>query len=367
MEKRGYLAMHEYVRIKNIKEGDILGRTVYDEKCRILLKSGNTVTNRSLVTLRELGYKGLYIENDTLERREDIPIAEPLLEELTILQLVGLLKELYENKNIELNVFDITFAATRKKIEELVEEMVKTFIELERSHKLIYEMEDTRNNKNWIYYHSLNTTIISIGIAIKLGLDKKRIYDIALGAIYHDLGKVLIEKGLIDKANLTPKEKEVLRQHPEKAFRVFQRLDYPLDTTYGIWLHHEHCDGSGYPKQVSDSQIPLAAKVIGLASYFDNIINFTPYNDNPMYQHEAIEMVSADSKFDNDCKRALLKFVSAYPVGSKVELSDGNQGLILKNHPDFILRPYVLVGRELYDLVSDEKCRNITITKIIDQ
>lgn len=359
--------MYEYVRIKNVKEGDALGKTVYDEKCRVLLKAGNKVTTRSIETLKELGYKGLYIENNDLLRREDIPIAEPLLEDLTVLQLLELLGDLYRNKRIESNVFDSGFAVTRKKIEEIISDMVKEFMDLHAERRLVYEMEDSRNNKNWIYYHCLNTAVLSAGIAIKLGLEQSEIYNIALGALYHDFGKSMLEESLIYKANATEAERQTIRQHPEKAFRVFQRLEYPLDTTYAIWLHHEHCDGSGYPKKLGEAQIPLAAKIVGLASYFDNLINFTPYNDAPMYQNDAIEMLSADSKFDNECKRALMKFVSAYPVGSKVELSNGKQGLVLKNHPDYILRPYVLVGREMYNLAKDEQYFNITITKIIEQ
>lgn len=359
--------MYEYVRIKNIKEGDILGKAVYDEKCRILLKNGNKITNRSLTTLKELGYKGLYIENDTSKRREDIPIAEPLLEDITVLQIIGLLNDLFNNRNPENNVFDPVFTITRKKLEDLVEEMVDRFYQLEAEGNLVYETEDARNNKNWLLYHSLNTAIIACGIAIKMGLTKAEVLSITLGAIYHDYGKALLNIVLINNTNLSNRDREEIRTHTEKAFRVFQRLNYPLETTYSIWFHHEHCDGSGYPNGVKGEKIPLAAKVVGLASYFDNQVNYTPYNTNPLNYNDAIEMLSADSKFDNLCKRAMMKFVCAYPVGSRVELSNGKEGLILKNNADFILRPYVLVDKEVYGLAKDSSYRNITITKIIEQ
>jgi hypothetical protein len=78
-------------------------------------------------------------------------------------------------------------------------------------------------------------------------------------------------------------------------------------------------------------------------------------------------MLAADPKFDVDCKRAMMNFVCAYPVGSKVKLSDGKTGLVLKNIPNMILRPYVLVGREVYDLGADGKYRSITITDVIEK
>lgn len=359
--------MHEYVRIKNIKEGDILGKAVYDEKCRVLLRDGNKITNRSLETLKELGYKGLYIENDTSKRREDIPIAEPLLEDITILQMIGLLNDLFNNRNPENNVFDPIFTITRKKLEDLVEEMVDRFYQLEEEGKLVYETEDNRNNKNWLLYHSLNTAIITCGTAIKMGLPKADVIFMTLGALYHDYGKALLNVVLINNTNLTNRDREEIRTHAEKAFRVFQRLNYPIETTYSIWFHHEHCDGTGYPKAVKGDKIPVGAKIVGLASYFDNQVNYTPYNKNPLNYNDAIEQLSADSKFDNECKRAMMQFVCAYPVGSKVELSNGMQGLVIKNIPAFILRPYVLVGKELYDLAKDDKCLNITITRLIEQ
>lgn len=359
--------MVEYVRTKNVKEGDILAKTLYDDKTRILLREGNKVTSRLINMITELGYKGIYIDNTASQRREDIPISEPILDDLMTLHTVGVLTE-FMKKAVGINdALDPVFAHYRKLLEEQVEEIVSHMIELEEKGELVYETEDNRIKSKWIQYHSLNTCIIATGIAIKLGLEREKVYNIAVGAMYHDMGKMLIDLKLIDKENLTESEKKDMRKHPEKAFRVLQRLNYPIETTYAVWFHHEHCDGTGYPNGVQADKIPISAKIVALASTYDNLINYTPYNDKPMYQIDALHMLSADSRFDTDCVAALLHFVTPYPVGSKVKLSNGKEALVLKNVPDLMERPYILIGRDMISLSTDKNYMAVTITELIEQ
>lgn len=359
--------MREYIRTKNIKEGDILAKTLYDDKMRIILREGNKVTKRLMNIISSLGYKGIYIDNTAEQRREDIPIAEPLVDDMITFHIIGLLSELIKRADTMSDINDSVFANYRKLIEEQIEEIVDKMTELERQQELLYETEDNRIKSKWIQYHSLNTCLIATGIAIKLGLNKQQVYNVAVGAMYHDIGKILLDLGLINKENLTDSERAEIRKHPEKAFRILQRLNYPVETTYAVWFHHEHCDGTGYPNGVTAEKIPLSAKIVALASAYDNMINFNPYNDKPMYQIDALNMLSADCRFDTSCVNALLHFVTPYPVGSKVELSNGKEALVLKNVPGLMERPYIIIGKEMISLSRDQRFMSVTITKLIEQ
>jgi putative nucleotidyltransferase with HDIG domain len=114
-----------------------------------------------------------------------------------------------------------------------------------------------------LLYHCLNTAIITCGTAIKMGLSKAEVIFMTLGALYHDYGKALLNVVMINSDKISEADRREIRTHAEKAFRIFQRLNYPIETTYSIWFHHEHCDGTGYPKAVTGDKIPMGAKSLG--------------------------------------------------------------------------------------------------------
>ncbi|MBR3772021.1 MAG: HD domain-containing protein, partial [Clostridium sp.] len=316
--------MIEYIRTENLKPGDTLAKALYDENGRILLAVGKTVTETAIRVIRQYGYKGVYIENVGEFRREDIPIPTPLVDDLTQLQLIAVLRNMYENKAIQHDFFDARFMVDKKKLHELLEEIVDTLCKAETEGRLLFELEDSRNMTTWLYFHSLNVCLLSIGMAIKKGLSKVEIMDIALGAIYHDMGKSWFEDKIVNKRGLTEAERTLLRQHPEKMFRFLQKHNYSVATLYSVWQHHEKINGEGYPSKIKGDKIVDAAKIVSCANSYDNLINMNPYAGSlSMYQAEAIEYLSANLEQDLESLRILFKVVAPYPVGTKVRLSNG--------------------------------------------
>ena len=269
--------MIEFIRTENLKSGDILAKTLYDETCRILMKAGGKLSDTSIRVIKQKGYKGIYIENNDGIRRESVPIPEPLIEELTQLQLMNLLKNIYQNKNIQKDYFDKTFMADKKKLHIFLEDIVDELVKANREGRLLFELEDARNMDTWIFYHLMKVCFLSIGIAIKMGYSKPEIMEIALGAIYHDMGKAWVPDAIINKKGLSEKEKELVRQHPEKMFRFLQKHNYSVTTTYAVWQHHEKISGTGYPLKLKCGKIIKSARIVSCANAYDNAVNMNPY------------------------------------------------------------------------------------------
>ena len=357
--------MIEFVRSENLKVGDIIEKPLYDEKCRILMKAGNPLTQTAIRLIKQNGYKGIYIENNDSLRRELIPIAEPLIDELQQLKLMNLLKDIYQNKNISRDFFDKQFMVHKKQLHDFLEEMIDALVQAEREGRLLFEIEDSRNAGTWIFYHSISVCLLSIGIAIKFGKSKPEIMDIALGAIYHDLGKGWFPDDLVNRVGLSESERRQLRAHPEKMFRFLQKHNYPVATLYGVWQHHEKINGTGYPQQLKGDKIVESARIISCANVYDNMINKNPYEGESFYQEDAIEYLSANAELDMNCLKALLQIVVPYPVGTRVYLSNTQQGVVVKNNVGMPLRPILIVNKELVYLNQDERYRNVTICNII--
>lgn len=352
----------EYVRCCNLKVGDIVARTLYTDESRVLIRAGSTLTELAIKAITKQGYKGIYIESEFSNRRESLPVAEPLISDLESLQVISLMNKMVFNTNITKDHNCPKFYTYRKDLEDMVKGFIDLFYDLETKGELLFETEDMRTRSTWIFYHSLNTCLITIGICIKLGLPKERTFDIAMGAVFHDVGKLFIDRSLVFKDSITDIEREAIREHATKGFRMFQSYGYPIDTTYAIWFHHEREDGSGYPNRVKSDKIPLAAKIVSLASSYDNIVSYTPYNSNPISQKDALELIYADDRFDKDCIIAMNKFIVPYPFGTHVELSNGVSGIVIKNKVGYPLRPVVLSGRaDVYNLAEDPNYLSVVI------
>ena len=353
----------EYIRCKDMKEGDKLARTLYTDKDRILLRAGNCLTGASIRAIKQQGFKGVYIENELCDKRLPISIPEPLISDMESFYIVDLAKKIIHKTNVVKDRNCPLFFTYKKDLEEKVEEFVKIFFEYEEQGKLLFETEDTRTFNTWLSYHSLNTCLLSIGMAIKMGLDRQLVYEIGLGGLYHDIGKLFVEWNLVNKLNPSKDELKEIRRHTDYGKALAQHHNFPLATIYAIWQHHEHEDGSGYPKKLLGDKIQLAAKIVGLASAFDNMVNYNPFNTNTlMTQKDALEKLYGDGRFDKECVRALSNFVSPYPIGTKVKLSNGKEGVVIKNKSGQPLRPMILCGRaEVLNLADDTKWLNVVI------
>lgn len=359
--------MVEYVRTENLKPGDMIAKALYDENGRVLLTVGKMLTETAIRVIAQYGYKGVYIDNIDEFRRESIPIPAPLIDELTQLQLMAVLKSIYNNKAIQCDYFDAHFMVDKKKLHELLEDIIEVLLKADTEGKLLFELEDSRNMTSWIYFHSMQVCFLSIGIAIRLGYGKQEIMEIALGAIYHDMGKAWFADTVVNKKGLTEQEKTILREHPEKMFRFLQKHNYSVSTLYAVWQHHEKTNGEGYPSGVKAGKIVPSARIVSCANAYDNLVNMNPYEDSfSMYQSEAIEYLSASEEQDVDCLRALFQIVAPYPVGTKVSLSNGVEGVVVKNFPELPLRPAIVAGREVILLHKDASYRNITIKKVVE-
>lgn len=357
--------MIEYVRTENLKAGDMVAKSLYDENGRVLLTAGKMLTDTSIRVIAQYGYKGAYIDNIDEFRRESIPIPEPLISDLTQLQLMNLIRDIYKNKAIQVDPFDSHFMADKKKLHEMLEDIVDILFKAEQQGALLFEMEDARNMTTWIYFHSIRVCFLSIGMAIKMGMSKQEAMEIALGAIYHDIGKAWFADTIVNKEGLTEPEKSMMRQHPEKMFRFLQKHNYSVSTLYAVWQHHEKIGGGGYPSGVQAGKIKLSARIVACANMFDNLVNKNPYDGMSMYQAEAIEYIAANEELDLECKKALLQIVAPYPVGTKIRLSNGMEGVVVKNLSDYPLRPAIITGRDLVLMHKDVNYRSITILEVI--
>jgi PAS domain S-box-containing protein len=126
--------------------------------------------------------------------------------------------------------------------------------------------------------HTTEVTRLTLALAQYLGELSDERDHLRRGAILHDIGKMGIpDKILIKEGSLSPKEWEVMRLHPVYAFEWLSPIDFlrpALDIPY---CHHEHWDGSGYPRGLKGNQIPLAARIFTVVDVYEALSSDRPY------------------------------------------------------------------------------------------
>jgi putative nucleotidyltransferase with HDIG domain len=148
--------------------------------------------------------------------------------------------------------------------------------------------------------HSGRVAKYSTLIGRELGLTEQDLDTLRISALLHDVGKIGVEDRVLKKPGaLSPEEFDLMKQHTVKGANIMRPVSQLKNMLPGIELHHEHMDGRGYPYGLTGPQIPLMARIIGVADTLDAMTTNRPYQsamdlDFAMGKIKAL----AGSKFD---------------------------------------------------------------------
>lgn len=145
-------------------------------------------------------------------------------------------------------------------------------------------------------FHILRIGFTSALIYRELGASEKEIENIFFASLLHDLGKIGIPDSILQKpGKLTAEEYEVMQNHPEIGAKILEGSHSEvLNMAYNIaYSHHEKWDGSGYPQGIKEKEIPVEARIVGLADVFDALSSKRVYKD-AFSRKKCVEIVSSE-------------------------------------------------------------------------
>lgn len=126
--------------------------------------------------------------------------------------------------------------------------------------------------------HTQRVTDITLKLARKLGLSEERLILIKRGALLHDIGKMGVPDHILHKPEqLTEEEQSIMQKHPQLAYDMLEPIAYLRDALNIPYCHHEKWDGSGYPRGLAGTQIPLEARLFAIVDVWDAITTDRPY------------------------------------------------------------------------------------------
>lgn len=340
------------VPINCIKDGSFLAKTIYDGEGRILLTKGAVLTDKIIKKAELVGLMSLYI-NDEYSSNEIEDIIKPELRQ----KAVKVIKDSFNNltKYIEYGnngSAQSKYEASKARYEnnEILSKIVSDIIDEMLSKKdVLINLVDIKSMDNYTYEHSVNVTILSLVLGIGLNMDKQKLFNLAMGAMLHDVGKVFIPKEILLKnGKLTDEEFKTIKEHPEKGYEYLKdKIDISAMSRIIALQHHEKVDGTGYPEAIKEDKIHEFAKVVSIADVYDALTSDRPYR-RAMPPNEAIEylMAGVERSFDYEMVKIFVRRIVPYPVGTLVKLSNGKTGVVEEIIENFPLRPKVRIVAE---------------------
>lgn len=143
--------------------------------------------------------------------------------------------------------------------------------------------------------HTHRVVDLTMLLTERMGIADIDLGHVRRGALLHDIGKMGIPDSILQKPDkLTEAEMEIMRTHPEKAYRLISEIDYLIPAVDIPYCHHEKWDGSGYPRGLKGEEIPMVALIFAVVDTFDAMTSDRPYR-RALSKKEALEYIREQS------------------------------------------------------------------------
>ncbi len=320
-----------------------LGKSIFNDRGTILLGEGCEISDTIKRRLLSLDVSFVYVAD---ERTKDIKAESTISHELRRRTVKTIENIFLDVKSKNMQECSFVIEGKTQRISKLLGNITT---EIKNSEKLLTLLSDVYIHDDYIFNHSINVTLYTLAIAKEMKMKPKQMEILGLGAILHDVGKMLVPPDILKKpARLSEEEYSMIKQHSEFGFQLLRKIhSVPLLVAHCAYQHHERLDGSGYPRGLYADDIHFFAKIIAVADVFDAVTSNRVYRQ-AMLPHEALEILYAGSETQFEAKivEAFRRSVTIYPDGLTVQLNDGRKGVVSSQNAGISDRPVLLIIEE---------------------
>lgn len=257
----------------------------------------------------------IYDENGILLIRKGQLIKKSTADRLRKYKLAfGSLRSIQEDNTLTVKPINTDEIISRYHIQdiEMVDYSNKILenIIFDRDKPWYFHIKLLSNYVDWLYVHSIDTSLIAIMIGQQLNYTDWQLYKLGLGALLHDIGKLVVPAEILNRGeNLNDTEKSILRQHCILGVRSMKSFDLYEESMDIILHHHERLDGSGYPEGLKGDEISQNCRIVMIADTIDVITSGTKYkNSSPI--EEAIDFIKNKGiKYPQDVLDAFISMI----------------------------------------------------------
>ena len=310
-------------QVRALKGGELLAESVLTEEKEVLISKGTVLKPEYLDLLSFLGIDTVCIEDPYQEFEQ----AHQFMRQEEFAVYVKRVQKILEN-----HIYD--GKSNLRDIEPLATDIVNDMMTVQDG--IVIDFEERSGN---LYEHTIMVTLLSIAVAKKLKLKDEQIEKIALGSLLHDLGLRYITVPYInyDPEKSTATEAFEFKKHSILAYSALENELWLNATAKKMILaHHERRDGSGFPLHQKTREIEC--NILQVCDVFDCMVSGMECKRTNVQSALEYIIEASDVLYDKKVVRAIEKIVARYPVGTKVKLNIGCNGIVIAqtedtNHP----------------------------------
>lgn len=342
----------------DLKPGMVTASRIYSPKGQFLYEAGSTLTAQMIAHLTYYSIPSVQIAEEPVESRyfrerfrQQYPPAE------TRAQKIQSSKEYKTfSKKFDQNISSLHSALNdcilRSK-ELNTKQLLKETLTLFSTHTTTISMFDMLHNLRQIddstYAHSINVALISRMIGIWLGYPEEDLDILTLCGMLHDIGKCCISNQIISKpAKLTPEEYSEVQKHTLIGYELLKPMKIDERIKNAALMHHERCDGTGYPMHLKGTNIDDFAAIVSIADVYDAMTanrcyraGLCPFEVIAQFEHEGLQ------KYKPQFILTFLNRIANTYINNNVRLNDGTVGEIVFINKR-LTRPTIRIGSERF-------------------
>lgn len=374
---------------EDLQSGMITARAVYTASGQLIIPAGTQLTDQLISRIHFYGIKSIQIEH-TIEQKEYLkplkpskalsPAPSPIPNEKTS----PVHNRSYSQKvqqSPKFQNFQITYSKKINSTQTALDHFLtsdevdtrsllsETVSLIQDSQLTVMELFDMLHNMrqvdDTIYAHSLNVSLLARVLGKWLSFSQEEIDTLTIAGLLHDIGKLKIPESIIKKpGKLTDEEFDIIKMHPRIGYDTIEKSSIDLRIKQAILMHHERCDGSGYPFGFQKDDLSPFSMVLAIVDVYDAMTAARSYR-GPLCPFCVIQQFEDEGlqKFNPKYILTFLEHIAATYQNNRVLLSNGRRATIVMLNKHRLSKPIVQFEDESFLDLS--KQNELTITAVI--
>lgn len=365
-DRRKQTVKTKTISIRQALPGMIVADDLYNSANQLVISKGISLTDKIITRLKFYSIKQFSII--ILEKGD---IAEPVTSQASQSQII--------RESADFKQFHTAFVDSVESFKGELNKLTSNDVNVDVDNLLEHTNSILKNCRNGMhlfdmlhcmreydditYIHSVNVSLLCNVLGGWLKLSEEDIEALTLAGLLHDIGKLTLPSEIINKQErLSTSEYITIKTHTIQGFNMLKNKNLDERIVNAALMHHERCDGSGYPYRLKGDEIDVFAKIIAIADVYDAMTSARAYRP-ALTPFEAISTFEAEGlqKFDPKFIMVFLsEIVQAY-IGNRVLLSNNKEGEVRMINKHALSRPIIQVGKEFIDLSKDHSLEIVSM------
>lgn len=372
--------MIKTLKIEDLKPGMIVGKDIYSSSFdRLIAKENSVLTTQGINRLiryyvREISVKfPEEIKNENEDKTWKADLKREVVDEETQttnqtsaekMKQSDSFKQFYKTFNESLKVTekvmdDIAFRAAEIN-STLIDTMIDRVVNVSNNGIFIFDMlHCMRELDDLTYAHSMSVALICKVFGEWLHLPKAEVDALKMAGFFHDIGKVKVPREILCKKDkLTQSEYEIVKKHTEFGYDILKNKNIDERVIMAALMHHEKCDGSGYPNHLERDQIDEFAKIVAIADSYEAMTANRCYREAlcPFTVIEEFEL-NALQHYEPKYILPLMEMIAQSYIGNNVVLTNDVVGEVIMLNKHNLARPIVRTDTDYIDLSREKSLK----------